>query len=124
MIEDAFVFDGVAHVMNFEEKNAFGSPGAMFSNHVYAFHQALTPENEAHLSPEEFMRQWTIGDIRRMVYDQSDTDMAVAMPLPLTDLYKDGLSPWEDCGDFAAQDPDRTVFWGAVNPSRGGRRWT
>ena len=31
-----------------------------------------------------------------MVYDESDTDMLVAMPLPLTDLFRDGLSPWED----------------------------
>ena len=26
MIGDAFVFDGVAHVFNFEQKNAYGSP--------------------------------------------------------------------------------------------------
>ena len=37
-----------------------------------------------------------------MVYDESDTDMLVAMPLPLTDLYRDGLSPWEDCADLAS----------------------
>jgi hypothetical protein len=36
MIDDAFVFDCVAHVFNFEKKNAFGPPGEMFSNHLYA----------------------------------------------------------------------------------------
>ena len=41
------------------------------------------------------------------------------MPLPLTDLYKDGLSPWEECAELAARDPDRTVFWGSVNPLEG-----
>jgi uncharacterized protein len=119
MIGDAFVFDGVAHVFNFEQKNAYGSAGEMFNNHLYAFHQALTPANQTHLAAEEFLRQWTISDIDRMVFDESDTDMLVAMPLPLTDLFRDGLSPWEECAELAARRPDRTVFWGSVNPLEG-----
>ena len=93
MIGDAFVFDGVAHPFNFTPKNAFGHPGQMFANHVYAFHATLTPDDQPKLSPEEFLKEWTPEDIRQMVYDQSDTDMLVAMPLPLTDLFRDGLSP-------------------------------
>jgi hypothetical protein len=38
------------------------------------------------------------------------------MPLPLTDLYKDGLSPWEECGTGGSR-PDRTVF-GLGQPAR------
>jgi predicted TIM-barrel fold metal-dependent hydrolase len=117
--DDVFVFDGVAHVFNFESKNAFGSPGEMFANHLYAFHQVLTPENETHLGDDEFLRQWTIDDIRKMVFDESPTDMLVAMPLPLTDLFRDGLSPWNECAEMASRDPDRTVFWGTVNPLEG-----
>jgi uncharacterized protein len=121
MIGDALVFDGVAHVFNFEKKNAFGQAGEMFSNHLYAFHAALTPEGQTVLPPEEFLRQWTIDDIDQMVYEGSDTDMLVAMPLPLTDLFKDGLSPWEECAELARRRPDRTVFWGSVNPLEGRR---
>jgi uncharacterized protein len=40
---DAIVFDGVAHVFNFEKKNALGPAGEMFINHLYAFHNVLTP---------------------------------------------------------------------------------
>ena len=40
------------------------------------------------------------------------------MPLPLTDLYRDGLSSWQRCTELAALDPDRTVFWGC-NPLEG-----
>ena len=86
MIDDAFVFDCVAHIFNFDPKNALGPPGLMFDNHLYAFHSALTPDDQPKLPPEEFLRQWTVGDIRRMVYEESDTDMLVAMPLPLTAL--------------------------------------
>ena len=60
MIDDAFVFDCVAHVFNFDPKNAFGQAGLMFDNHLYAFHNALTPEGDRHkLPPEEFLREWT-----------------------------------------------------------------
>src|SRR4030095_5025040 len=41
------------------------------------------------------------------------------MPLPWTDLFRDGLSPWEECAELAARRPDRTVFWGSVNPLEG-----
>ena len=77
----------------------------MFANHLYAFHATLTPEDEPKLSAEEFLKEWTPADIRQMVYDESDTDMLVAMPLPLTDLFRDGLSPWETCAELASATP-------------------
>jgi predicted TIM-barrel fold metal-dependent hydrolase len=116
---DAIVFDGVAHIFNFEKKNALGPAGEMFINHLYAFHNVLTPEGQTLLGPEEFLRQWTVDDIDEMVYRHSSTDMLCAMPLPLTDLFRDGLSPWEECAELAARRPDRTVFWGSVNPLEG-----
>jgi predicted TIM-barrel fold metal-dependent hydrolase len=121
MIGDAFVFDCVAHVFNFEKENAFGQPGQMFSNHLYAFHAALTPSGETVMPPERFLRNWSVDEIDEMVFGQSDTDMLVAMPLPLTDLFHDGLSAWERCAELAARRPDRTVFWGSVNPLEGKR---
>jgi uncharacterized protein len=117
--DDAIVFDGVAHVFNFEKKNALGPAGEMFNNHLYAFHATLTPDGHTVLPAEEFLRQWTVDDIDEMVYRQSGTDMLCAMPLPLTDLFKDGLSPWEECAELARRNPDRTVFWGSVNPLEG-----
>ena len=119
MIGDAFVFDCVAHPFNFEPSNAYGAAGQMFSNHLYAFHKVLTPPGEPVLSEDEFLKRWDIEEIRQMVYSKSSTDMLVAMPLPLTDLFRDGLSPWEECARLAALDPDRTVFWGSVNPLEG-----
>jgi uncharacterized protein len=118
---DAIVFDGVAHVFNFEKKNALGPAGEMFINHLYAFHNALTPEGQPLMAADEFLRQWTVDDIDEMVYRHSSTDMLCAMPLPLTDLFRDGLSPWEECAELASRRPDRTVFWGSVNPLEGRR---
>ena len=119
MINGAFVFDCVAHVFNFDRDNALGNAGVMFDNHLYAFHQALTPPTERLLSAEEFLREWSPEEIDRMVFEESDTDMLIAMPLPLTDMFRDGLSPWERCADLARLRPDRTVFWGTINPLEG-----
>jgi uncharacterized protein len=76
MIGDALVFDSVNHIFNFDAANARGSAGDMFSQHLFAFHNVLTPPGEPLLSAEEFLRTWSPEEIREMVYEQSNTDMA------------------------------------------------
>lgn len=121
MIGNAFVFDGVAHAFNFDKKNAFGRAGEMFIDHLYAFHSVLTPADRTILTADQYCRKWSVEEIKRMVLDESDTDMLIAQPLPLTDLFYDGLSPWEECAELARLDPERIVFWGSVNPLEGRR---
>ena len=119
MINDVFVFDGVAHPFHFDPKNAYGRPAEMFSNHLYAFHSALTPDNRPKLPPEEFLHDWTPDEIRQHGLRRVGHRHARRHAAPLTDLYRDGLSPWEDCADLASRDPERTVLWGSVNPLEG-----
>ena len=116
---DAFVFDCVCHVFNFDKANALGPPGDLFDEHLYAFHQLLTKEGEPVLSREEFFREWSVDEIYDMVIEGSDTDMIAAQPLPLTDLFHDGLSDWKKCAEMAARHPERAVFWGSINPLEG-----
>src|SRR5207302_9084617 len=66
VIDDAFVFDSVAHVFNFEKENALGQPGQMFSNHLYSFHAALTPSGDTVLPAESFLHNWTVDEIDEM----------------------------------------------------------
>jgi uncharacterized protein len=117
----AFVFDSVCHIFNFDKRNAIGPPGELFDEHLFAFHTLLTRQGEPVLSRDEFFREWSVEEIYHMVIEASDTDMIVAQPLPLTDLFRDGLSPWEKCAEMARQHPDRAVFWGSVNPLEGKR---
>ena len=88
---DAFVFDCVCHIFNFDPSNALGAPGLMFDEHLFAFHQLLTAEGERVLTREEYMKEWSVDEIYDMVIEGSDTDMIAAQPLPLTDLFHDGL---------------------------------
>lgn len=117
--DSAFIFDCVCHIFNFDMKNALGPPGELFINHLYAFHQLMTPEGETVLSADEYMREWGVDEIYEMVIEGSDTDMIVAQPLPLTDLFHDGLSDWQKCAEMARKHPDRAIFWGTVNPLEG-----
>ena len=57
---DAFVFDCVCHVFNFDKANALGPPGELFDEHLYAFHQLLTREGEPILSRDEFFKEWSV----------------------------------------------------------------
>ena len=125
MIGDAFVFDGVAHPFNFTPKNAYGSPGQMFANHLYAFHAALTPDDRDRPDRRRVPQGVdAVDDIRQMVYDESDTDMLVAMPLPLTDLFRDGLSPWETARSSPRATPTAPCSGARSTRSRGARRST
>src|SRR6201995_5564277 len=116
MIDDAFVFDCVCHIFNFDPKNALGPPGQMFDEHLYAFHQLLTKEGEQVLGREDFMKEWSVDEIYEMFIEGSDPDMIVAQPLPLTDLFHDGLSSWEKCAELAAKHTDRAAFSAPINP--------
>ena len=78
----SFVFDGVCHIFNFDKKNALGTPGQMFDEHLYAFHMFMTREGERILSREEFFKEWSVDEIYEMVFEQSDTDMIARACLP------------------------------------------
>ena len=118
MIEDAYVFDGVAHPFNFSEDNIYGPAGQMFSQHLFAFNQALTPEESTPWTAEQWNRDWPVDEIASII-DESDVDLCVSMPLPLTDMFEDGLSSWEKCAELAERYPEKFVFWGTVNPLEG-----
>ena len=118
MIEDAYVFDGVAHPFNLSEENIYGQPGQMFSQHLFAFNHALTPEGATSWTAEQWHRDWPVDEIASLI-DESDVDLCVSMPLPLTDMFKDGLSSWEKCAELAERYPEKFVFWGTVNPLEG-----
>jgi len=118
MIQDAFVFDGVAHPFNFSEENIYGKAGQMFSDHLFAFNQALTPEGSTTWTAEQWYRDWPVDEVASLI-DESDVDLCVSMPLPLTDMFEDGLSSWEKCAELAERYPEKFVFWGTVNPLEG-----
>ena len=121
MIGDAFVFDAVTHLYNMSSANVRNPGGELFNSHLYGFHAALTPEGERVLTQEEFLRDWDIDTIADLVFTETDTDILVAQPLPLTDFFYDGLSDWQRCSAMAEKYPGRVITWGTVNPLEGNK---
>jgi uncharacterized protein len=55
--DDVLIFDCVVHPFNFDSSNAIGNAGELFRQHLFAFHNVLTPENEPKLSAEECLKE-------------------------------------------------------------------
>jgi uncharacterized protein len=55
--DDVLVFDGVAHPFNFDASNAIGYAGELFRQHLFAFHNILTPEDEPKVPADEFLKE-------------------------------------------------------------------
>lgn len=121
MIDGAFVVDAVSHVYNMADRNVKNAHGHMFNRHLHGFHQALTPSGEKILTSQEFLREWSIDEIAQIVFAESQTDMLIAQPLPLTDFFEDGLSCWRKCAEMASKYSDRVISWGTVNPLEGSK---
>ena len=121
MIGDAFVFDAVTHLYDMPAANVKNSGGQLFNAHLHGFHGALTPDGERVLTEAEFLRNWDIDTVANVVFAESDTDILVAQPLPLTDFFHDGLSDWQKCAEMAKRYPQRVITWGTVNPLEGSK---
>lgn len=119
--DDTLVFDSVTHLYDMSDGNVKTEGGDMFRNHLFGFHQYLTPDDDRILGEEEFLREWDAESVADVVFRESDVDLLVAQPLPLTDFFHDGLSSWEKCAAMAERYSDRMVFWGTVNPMEGDR---
>ena len=114
----------MAHVFNFEKKNAFGPAGEMFINHLYAFHATPHPQGEPVMPAEEFLRQWTVDDIDEMVTATAPTDMllrhaaAADRPVPGRPLALGGM---RRAGQAATRSGrcsgSRSTRWRAAAPS-------
>ena len=71
------------------------------------------------------MKEWSVDEIYDMVIEGSDTDMIAAQPLPLTDLFHDGLSRvGEVRGDGRRSTPTARSSGARSTRSRARRRWT
>ena len=76
----------------------------LFSNNQYI---AYPNYDKEYIRPEEAYR---------IMFEESDTDMAVAQTVPLMGWFKEGFSPARANYSLAEAYPDRVVFCGGVDP--------
>jgi uncharacterized protein len=109
-----FIFDQVIHMFDNTEKNL--NPGGqntaenligfgkVFSNADYPAHDAFIGE------------ELQVEEAHRIMFEESDTDMALAQTVPLFGWWKEGFSPARRQYELKEAYPERVLFCGGVDP--------
>jgi len=122
MIEDIFIFDNVVHMFNASEEQVIGRNGRVGQEHWLRMNNGVRPRGDnmrygGKPGGDAFAANWSIEKAGKMVFDDSDTDLAMAQTVTLFDFWKDGLSSVESQYEFHKAFPDRTYFCGGVDPA-------
>ncbi|KAA0086995.1 amidohydrolase [Mycolicibacterium sp. P9-64] len=114
MRDGMFVFDNVIHMYDNKPDNLNPSGqltarnligmGELFSNKKY-------PANDHFLDQE-----LSVEEAGRILFEDSDTDIAMAQTVPLFGWWKDGFSPARRQWALKEAYPDRILFCGGVDP--------
>jgi uncharacterized protein len=115
MRDGMFILDNVVHMYDNTETNVVAGEGARVAGNLYGFAQVLsTPQYPA---KEQFLGdKLDVEEAARLLFEESQTDMAMAQTVPLFGWWRDGFSPAERQYALKEAYPDRVIFWGGVDP--------
>jgi predicted TIM-barrel fold metal-dependent hydrolase len=120
MIGETLVVDAVVHALNMRESNITYPPMAgPLRNFVYGLHAMLSPANEYRLPPDKLLRDWQGEVLGKVLFLESDVDLAVYHSLPLQDFLKDGGSALEKGIGMRRRSPQRVHLHPAIDPLEG-----
>lgn len=112
MIGDMFVFDNVVHMFDNTDENVIDP---IARNNLEKLHKRYSHEGTAeHADFGE--RKSSIDQALRVLFEDSQTDMAMAQTVPLFGWWKDGFAPARMQHELQEARPDRIVFCGGVDP--------
>ena len=122
MIDDVFVFDNVVHMFNASEQQIVEPLGRLGQDHWLSMINQVRPPGDNQRyggapGKQAFARNWTVEKAGRMVFPDSDTDLAMAQTVTLFDFWKDGLSSVESQYELYKAFPERILFCGGLDPS-------
>lgn len=119
MKDGMFVFDAVVHTQDFTDRQIReGSDGRrvrVLRDQLRGFTE-LTARRGPMANPD-FAEPPDLAWANRMLFDESDTDLAMACTVPLYSHWKAGLGPVELSHELSASNPSRILFTGGVDPS-------
>ena len=117
MKDGMFVFDNVVHMFDNRESN-MGPNGHHTAGNLAGFGKVFS--NSEYPTWEKFLGEaMSVEDAGRILFEESDTDMAVAQTVPLFGWWKDGFSPAHRNFLLKEAYPDRVVFCGAFREKPG-----
>ena len=115
MKNDWPVFDAVVHVHDFREEMMIGDDARFLQDETRDSLEFTEQRGQAVNypmveSPPDI--EWA----NRVLFEESDTDMAMVQTVPLFGVFKEGMVPARAAHELAASNPDRFVFCGGVDP--------
>ncbi len=121
MYDDYFVFDNVVHMFDNRPSNKIGEEGRKIIDSIWGAAKLFSKgPYTAHASfGDDYIK---VEEAYRILFEESDTDMAVAQTVPLMGWFKEGFSPARANRALAEAYPDRVVFCGGVDPLYHGAR--
>lgn len=116
---DIFVIDAVAHAFNLAEDNWYHVDHASAITDMTCAVTGDPPSPEYAIPPEAMAREWPASDTANMLFAESQTDVAVFHPLPIT-AFKDGMCGLDKAADALERWPDRFIgAYAVADPLRG-----
>lgn len=114
MKDGMFVFDNVVHMFDNTEGN-MGPGGEHVAGNLHGFGQVFS--NEKYQYREEFVgAKMPVDEAYKILFEDSDTDIAMAQTVPLFGWWKEGFSPARRNYEFKEAYPERVLFCGGVDP--------
>jgi uncharacterized protein len=115
MRDGMFIFDNVVHMYDNTEANVVGEEGARVAGNLFGAGQVFS--NETYPYKEDFLgTELALEDAHRILFEESDTDLAMAQTVPLFGWWKNGFSPAKRQWEFQQAYPDKVIFCGGVDP--------
>jgi predicted TIM-barrel fold metal-dependent hydrolase len=109
MRDDMFVFDNVVHMYDNRADNVIDPTAMNYMNRSFSSGGRVPTERQAG-------RATQVEDALRLLFEDSEADMAMAQTVPLFSYWRDGFAPAERQYALAAAAPDRVLFCGGVDP--------
>ena len=115
--EELFVVDGHTHFWDAAPANQRNIHGKQFIDCFYAYHSALSPEQE--VWPKEKFEKYDAETMYRDLFVDGPVDMAIIQPTYLKEFYIEGFNTTEQNAVITRQHPDRFVLNGSFDPREG-----
>lgn len=115
MRNGSIVFDAVVHTMDFRDEQHINDDSRAAKETMRGFLdltgvRGQTVSYEGIESPPDF--EWA----NRMLFDESDTDLALVQPIPAFGIFKDGMAPPRLSYEISQTRPERYLLSGGVDP--------
>src|SRR5579862_2405942 len=115
MKNGAVVFDAAVHMHDFRDKT-FINDDSRFLRDATLAALAFAERNGQRVSYDNVHNPPEHDWANRILFEESDTDFAMAQTVPLFGVFRDGMAPALAAYEYAASNPDRVFFCGGVDP--------